>query len=278
MSRSYYYLVAGLPDLLLDETRNVVSLAEVLADFEEQFEADDRELLKAIRYPFDNRTIVAMLDSSGAPFDSRGVFSEEDLAQELKTPEALPAYAATFVEARREGRELFAGLRPADQLAWLFYDEMSGHPNEFVAAWYSFDCDLRNVLAARNVRETARRAGEDPRSRLSTVLVGRSEVVEQILRSTAPDFGLSQLAPWSERVFALPADNLVEQEKGIDTIRWQMLDSLSEFAYFQVETILAFCIKLGMVERWLGLDAVEGKKRLEQLVNDLTSGAAAAHA
>jgi hypothetical protein len=275
MSRSYHYLVAGFTDLLLDETRGPVSLAGALAECAEQLEGDDRELLKTIQYPFDNNNIVALLTGTGAPFDMRGVFSSEDLAQELKVPLALPDYATRFVEAYREGRELFPGLAPIDQLSWLFYEEMTAHPNEFVRDWYAFERDLRNVLAARGVREIAQSRGEDYRARLQTVIVGRSDVAEQLLKSSAPDFGLAQVAPWAERVFALRRDHMVDYAKGIDSLRWSVLDSLTQFTYFQAETVLALCLKVAMVERWQSLDAQEGKKRLEQLVNQTKSGAGA---
>jgi len=51
-----------------------------------------------------------------------------------------------------------------------------------------------------------------------------------------------------------------------------MLDELTTFAYFQVETILAFCIKLMLVERWMKLDPVSGRQKLEQLIAQMRKG------
>jgi hypothetical protein len=272
MSRSYYYLVAGLPDLLLDESRNVAPLREWLGEIEPQLEGGDRPLLRVVRYPYDNRNIVAALEGGQGEHDERGVFGADELAAEIKHPEGLPAYALTFLEAHREGRQAFAGLTATDQLAWLFYEEMFGHANGFVREWFLFDCNLRNLLAALAVREAAERSSQDARAALAGAIVCRTDVTEQILKSTAPDFGLAGMAPWSARVLALPRGDLVASEKGVDLLRWQTLDELTVFSYFGVETVLAFCLKLAMVERWMGLDAAEGKGLLEKLVDELRSG------
>ena len=190
----------------------------------------------------------------------------------MKFPESLPAYAAAFLETHREGRPVAPGLALLDQITWLFYEEMFGHRNAFLREWFLFDCNLRNLLAALAVREAAERSSQDPRAALASALVGRTDVTEQILRSTAPDFGLGGMAPWSARVLALPRGDLVAFEKGVDTLRWQTLDELSVYSYFGIEMVLAFCLKLAMVERWMGLDAAEGKGLLEKLVDELRTG------
>ena len=107
---------------------------------------------------------------------------------------------------------------------------------------------------------------------MQRAIVGRNDVAQTILRSTTPDFSLSAQLPWIERLVGLSRDNLVELEKSIDTLRWEMLNELTVFSYFAVETLLAFCIKLGMVERWQGLDESEGEKRFTALVEELASG------
>ena len=42
-------------------------------------------------------------------------------------------------------------------------------------------------------------------------------------------------------------------------------------SHFRAETVFAFFIKLTIVERWLALDPVAGKERLDRLLDELTA-------
>jgi hypothetical protein len=53
-------------------------------------------------------------------------------------------------------------------------------------------------------------------------------------------------------------DDIQEREKAIDQMKWNYLDDVTFFEYFTIDRILAFMIKLGMVERWLAIDREHG--------------------
>lgn len=275
MSGNYYYLVAGLPDLVLDENKNVPDFAEFVADLSEQMEPADVALLTFLRRPYDNCNLAALLEERDEPFDTRGNFTQEELTEEIKAPERLPAYAEQFLESRNEGKEPFQGYTVHDQLTWLFMDVAREHDNEFVREWFGFECDLRNLITAANLRSQFEASGGDYRVALNTALVCRTDVVDQIMRSSAPDFSVGTMLPWAEKVLSASTEDLVSRERTIDDLRWSVLNELTTFSYFQTETILAFCIKLAMVHRWMLLDAAEGKKRFEQLVEEMRTGAEA---
>lgn len=269
---SYYYLVSGLPDLALDETKNPPDYRQFVDDLAAQMEPEDAGLVRCIRYPYDNHNLANVLVETRTGFDERGNFTQEQIAEEAKNPEHLPGYMVAFLDARKEGKEPHPEHTIRDQLTWLFLEQALESPNEFIRDWFSFDMNLRNVLAAANMRRQAEKAGGDYRASLEGVLVCRNEVTEQLMRSSAPDFALGGTLPWIERVLSLPADNLVERERGIDDLRWDTLNELTTFSYFETEVLLAYCIKLAMVQRWLGLDPDEGKKRLEHLVSEMRTG------
>jgi hypothetical protein len=275
MGASYYYLVAGLPDIVLDEGKGVVPFVEAAEEIAEHLGPVDQELLRFIRYPFDNRNVAGVLSERDTAFDARGNFTAEELEEELKGPSALPGYMVQFLEDRADGREAHAGLTVEDQLHWLFYEEAFASGNAFIREWYTFDCDLRNILTAANLRSRSEQSGEDLRALLAASLVCRTDVSEQILRSSAADFGLGPVCPWADRALQYKRDDLTGSEKATDTFRWEVLDELTTFSYFGVETVLAFCEKLFMVERWLALDPEEGKARLKQLVEEAKAGQAA---
>ncbi len=274
MARNYYYFVSGLPDLFLDEDKNLVPFEVFMQEAEEELSKKDTEIIRAIRLPIDNANLIGILQSTSAKFDPRGNLSKDQLTSSIKNPETLPEYMQLFLQAQSENRDLFPGLIAEDQLNWLFFDWITGHKNEFLSSWFTFELNLRNVLTAINCRKNLEHideVGTDRDRPTAFTVIGRNEVAEAFLRSTAPDFGLSSTLPWIERILTLSKGNLTDFEKGIDQLRWDTLDELSAFSYFQIETIAAFTIKLLMVERWLRLDPTVGKEKLDRLIEELKS-------
>ncbi|HEX2957129.1 MAG TPA: DUF2764 family protein [Chitinispirillaceae bacterium] len=275
MGQNYYYLVAGLPDIILDDGKLSVTFDELMQEISEQVEASDRELLKVLRLPYDNKNLVSIIDKNDAAFDSRGYFSREELSDGVKNPETLPGFMQEYVEAANDGKELFPGLAKEDQLTWLFYDEVTRHNNSFIAEWFSFERDLRNVIAGINYRrqlEHIELLGSEREKPVNMIVLGRNEIAEAVLRSNAPDFGIGSSVPWVEQVIAASKGPLIDFEKAVDTLRWNVLNDLTCFSYFSIETILAFVVKMLMVERWKNLDPEAGKDRLDLLVKELCSG------
>lgn len=270
MPRSYYYLVAGLPDLILDNTKKGLALSAFIDDISEQINEKDISLLSLFRLPFDNKNLINLVEKQEKEFDERGNYSKDTLEQEIRQPDILPPYMKSFLEAYKEEKLPFPELSVEDQLHWLFYDEVTGHANPFIRDWFSFDLDLRNVLAGLSCRKMAQ--DDESQFSLSQSIICKNDVTELIHKSNAPDFSLSNQLPWIEKVVAISKNDLVEYEKNIDTLRWDTLNELTTFTYFQIETILAFIVKLDMVERWQKLDPESGKEKLEKLLSELKTG------
>ena len=270
MSRNYYYLVAGLPDIVLDGGKKYSTMAQFIEDIADQVHPADRQLLALLRRPIDNRNLLRMIDETQEGFEPGGTFSETELAEELKVPLHAPAYMKTFIEAHREGHQLFGEILPGDRLEWLFFDEVTTHPNEFISAYFTFERDLRNVLAGLNVRALADtpQAGQFS---LEKMLVGRNDVTAAMLRSSAADFSLSSMLGWVEPLVSLDRGDPVAFEKHIDALRWRVCDDLTTFSYFGIETICAFCIRLSRAVRWQELSEEEGRKRFTELVDGMTA-------
>ena len=252
MANNYYFLVAGLPDIILDNTKKAVSFSDFLNDLVEQVTFNDAELLKLLRLPFDNKNLITVIEKQQREFDPRGTFTIDELEQEIKLPDVVPIYMRNFIEHHKEGKMPYPELSAEDQLNWLFFEEMTTHSNEFIREWFSFDLDMRNVLAGINCRRLSTDSNQTNEMdtsflSLSKTVICRNDVSELILKSNAPDFSLSNRLPWIEKLIAMDQGNLIEFEKNIDTLRWNTLNELTMFTYFQIETILAFCIKLGIV-------------------------------
>ncbi|MDE7128833.1 MAG: DUF2764 domain-containing protein, partial [Alistipes sp.] len=96
-------------------------------------------------------------------------------------------------------------------------------------------------------------------------------VVEQLVRSSAADFGLRGELPYIDSVITAIADesDLVEKEHKIDLIRWNQADELSVFDYFNINTILSYIVKVDIVARWSVLSPEKGRQMLDRLMSEL---------
>ncbi len=275
--RNYYYLVAGLPDLALFEGKNAPAFHDAVAEIEESVHPDDCGLVSLIRLPFDNANLITLLNGRIRAFDARGNYSHDELSAGIKSPDLLPAYMQQFLQTRREERAVPSTVSDEDELNTLLYEEVIQEQQGFIADWFSFELDLRNILTALNNRRDPNYLngpGTDRDLSLPAVLIGRNDVTEALLRSSAVDFGLSGKVEWIERVVAAADDDVLARERALDVLRWETLENMTEMSYFSMDVVLAFLLKLLLVERWKTLDAQMGRAKLDGMVKHLTVTAA----
>lgn len=261
MARAYYCLVAGFPDIALDEAKLPLTTDVLRADLAEQLAPEDRQYLSMLFWPVDNRNLLAVL--AGSPdHDARGNYSREFLEDEVRTPSALPGYMREFVDQYRAG--LAAGAHPENVLADLMYCELAGCSNAFVRGWFEFDRDLRNIVAALGCRRT----GAEPEREI----VGDGLVAEAVRRTSGSDFGLSRELVWLDALLRGWGQSLLERELAVDRIRLDVMDELTVSSGFSIDKVLAFVLRLGIAERWLALDAATGREMLRRILSDMESG------
>lgn len=63
--------------------------------------------------------------------------------------------------------------------------------------------------------------------------------------------------------------DLLQREKEIDAFKWKWLEENTFFHYFSVEKILAFVIKMEILERWQPLSVEKGTQIFRTMVNHL---------
>ena len=186
----------------------------------------------------------------------------------VKTPRRLPAPVARVLRAfadpeGEDAEEVDTAGRFESALFGAYYEACSRSRSRFLRAWSEFDRNLRNVTAAVTARAVGRPVEE--------VTVGGGDVVEQLERSSAADFGLRGELPYIDAVIAAVNDeaNLVEKEHKIDLIRWNEAVELATFDYFDINSILSYLSRVNIVARWTQLDAVRGREMFERLMAEL---------
>jgi len=139
-------------------------------------------------------------------------------------------------------------------------------PNRFIRAWFGFNQDMNNVLVA----QICRKHGFDPKQQI----VGQGEVAEHLrTHTTQKDFGLSEVMDEYQEILALAQiEDLMAREKAIDAIRFEWLQSRTEFDYFSAEMVFAYYLETVMLHRWSLLTVEEGERVFRELVADMKKG------
>lgn len=265
---AYYYLVAGLPDISLEDGKLSYTISDFRAESYGDLSAKDQALIDLFYLKYDHADLLSLLKDKDAVTQGKGNFSSEDLLQliasvkEGEKPDAkFPSYLYDFIAQ-------YLAL-PADELykaenllASAYYAYAMKSKNPFIASWFEFNLNINNILAAFAARKYKMNVAE--------VIVGDTDVCEMLRTSNARDFGLSETLNYFEPLQRLvETDDLVEREKKVDQLKWKWLEDASFFHYFTVERLFVFLLQLEMIERWVLLDKEKGSELFRQMIQNL---------
>ncbi|MFV0290583.1 MAG: DUF2764 family protein [Mangrovibacterium sp.] len=271
MAKNYYYLVAGLPDILLGDKRKGFGSVELLNSLREELNTSDYALARSLYLPFDHTNFLNKKYTSKASFDERGVYSEEEIEKLLskRTIESIegqefPNYLLRLAEKIDDHEELSRSEAEVE-LTTAYYDYLLSFKNKFLSHYVAFERNMKNVFIALN----GRKYDID----VSHEFVDGDEILADALRkSRARDFGLlGEIDRLEEMLKLFDNPNLQERGFKIDQLKWDYIEELNFFNYFTVEKLLGFIYKLLLVERWMDLSPEEGKKLFERLLQELDS-------
>ena len=276
----YYYLIAGLPNIALDDSKLTYTVSEFRAEIEEMLSSGDKRLIDLFFRKYDNRNLLAYLKDPGHEFDPRGNIGKEEIAALYKAlreegtiprDKRVPAYFVDFLKLYVEEEEKDSKAEKAyipweDRLAALYYEYAMKCGNRFVADWFELNLNINNVLTAI----TCRKYGFNK----SDYIVGHNEVAENIRTSNARDFGLGDSVEYLPELQRIAEEtDLGDRERKIDLLKWHWLDDNTFFKTFDIESVFAYLLKVEMIERWVTLDKARGESVFRELVGTMKMGA-----
>ena len=269
MSKYYYYLVAGLPELTLEDSKLSYTVADFKAELYPDLSDEDRRLIALFYLKFDNANVLKLLKDKDAAIDSRGNYSAEELAEFISSLKdgdevadaVFPSYLSTFI-SEYFNTPAEDDFLHEDRLAALYYAYAMKCRNKFVSSWFAFNLTMNNVLVAL----TARKFKMD----IAPLIVGDTEVCEALRTSGARDFGLTGEVDFLDQLVKISeTEELVEREKKIDQLRWNWMEEATFFNYFTVERLFVFLLQLEMIERWISLDKEKGNQLFRSIIATL---------
>ena len=132
------------------------------------------------------------------------------------------------------------------ELALLVEDRAAEGGSGFAAWWHGLDTQIRNVQA----RIRAHRLNVDAHS-----FVRMHEGFDVAVEKTITE--------------AMTLPNPLERELAIDRCRWAALDERVLNDPYGLETVLAYALRLRMVERWARLSEETGMERIETFIDEI---------
>ena len=269
-SAEYYYLVAGLREWTLDSDTKGFDVREIVDEILVELTKSDREAVRLLYAYYDCENIIARRAQRDR-YNQLGNLTVEQIDEVLNQrrysllPERVAKVVKLYVEVDDEERdEEFVPTERFEKAVFeAYYEDLAHSKCRFLNGWGEFDRNLRNIAAAVAAREAGRSVAD--------VVVGEGDVVEQLKRSSAADFGLRGELQYIDAVIAAVSDekNIVEEERKIDAIRWSEAEEIAVFDFFNINFILSYLVKVNIVARWTLLSPEVGREMLNRLMNEL---------
>lgn len=265
---SYYYLISGLPDLLLEESiantgKKKIGVDEVLNTIRDNLESEDERSFRYLIYPNDNRNLLSILfakysDLPKSTFLTPAMLAEQDLLDYHKHKGSFPSYMSEFLDTYEDQ---FPSIPPSEmenKLLDFFYEE-AGQEDQFIAAYYQFERNVKRLFSTYN---------HSCFDFLAAPADADDTLLNQVGKGKSIPSGLLRDYPYIEDIAeVISTQQPAAIEMLMDQIKWDYLDEVRSF--FSGEQVFAYTLRLLMVNRWQTMNAEIGAARFEELQKNI---------
>ena len=265
----YYYLIAGLPELALEDNKLNFTIDSFKAELYPELSKRDKKLIDLYYLQYDNQNLLALISDKEAALEREGVYGAEELLRliecvklgEEKIKGNYPKYFITFLE-KYFSEESIDPVKAENMIVGMYLDFAMSNRNKFIAEWYQFNALLNNLQIAL--------IGRKYQQEYQSQIIGNDVVSSQIRQSSARDFGLSTTIDFLPNLMRIiEEENLLLREKKIDALKWSWMEDKIFFDYFTIERVFVFLLQIDMIERWLQLDSEEGNRYFREIIDSL---------
>lgn len=275
---SYYYLISGLPEVKLSDSKAKYDINEITQNILSGLSSKDAKLFNYFIYQNDNKNLVNAIALSKGLFSPYSVhlepsiFSKEEI-QKYANLSNLPNYMVKFLEDNKNTE--WENIRHIENsLLSLYYEEMIQTGNAFIREYALFMRNLKNILAALNGKALGFSGDE-----ISKELIGDYPLISALTKSSAADFGLGREIPYINSIIDTFNSSDKADPYNLENVECSLvngfLDRLTSIKSFTTDNLFAYYVNLTYAVSINGRNEEEGKKHLQTLVNSLKSEASA---
>jgi hypothetical protein len=261
MTEGYYYLITSLPELSLTDKN--YDLQDFKGFITEQLTPSDYGLLQILFYPYDIENLVNLIKKTNRPWQLSGNYSREEMESMLSLPDTLPAFMQAFLADTRKLWDRMSPKKMLNTATAHFIDWSHNAPNAFLRKWLYFDQNLKNLLIWLNCIKF----GLDP----DEEVLGSHYEAEYLRKIKADEIDLSAW-DFQFREVLRHYDNpdIALRELIINEMRWHYLDEQVQNYPFGIEPLLAYAIRLQLINRNFTDTEDIGNRKLGELLSGVT--------
>jgi len=255
---NYYYLIAGLPDLSLDEDLPKIDVEEVIDTIQRNLSSLDEASFRYLLYTNDNRNFLNVLFHEYYNFPTSTFLAPATLAESVlqdyrRQQSEFPSYLCEFI---RIHEDQFSSLSPREleEILWVMFYEEAEQQAPFIANYFRFDRQIKEMAAIYNSVNYSFLPQPTTVGGKESGAIGRGK--------TVPTAWLREY-PYLESLGEVIATKRPDRiEKFMDRIRWDYLEDIS--GYFGCEQVFAYALKLLIVVRWQQMSPEKGSTHFEE--------------
>ncbi len=277
MAKQYYYFIAGLPTVSIDDSKLAISPEGFREQAREQLSVADFRLLGHMQILSDLDNLLNVLYKKEKEPDPEGLYDpdywKEYLSflrhkpdnQSLKTPDEfaqIPGFVAETILPILAQEDPPEQAEAEHRLLTAFFDYSKDHPNKFFREFFELERNIKNILAAIN--------GRKHEVEFARYLIGHDDTTVNLTKSHAADFGLGKDHPLFDNIMRIWEQNdILYRERGYDVLRNKWIDEQNFFEYFNIDRILGYYTKIRIINRWQKADAKLGREVFHDTLNKL---------
>ena len=260
---NYYYLIAGLPDLSLDEDSPIIDTEEVVDTIRRNLTPADEAQLRYLIYPNDHRNFLNVLfhkfhSFPPLPFITPTTLTESDLQNYHQQQSVFPSYLGEFISSHEDQFTTLSPRQLEETLWELFYDEVE-QQDSFIADYFRFNRQLKEMAAIYNAANYSFLSEPTTTEDREVKAIGGGRAIPATWLRDYP-----YLEDLGESVNSKNPDRIA---RFMDQVRWHYLEDVSGF--FGREQVFTYTLKLLIVVRWQQLAQVPGTTRFEDLLTTI---------
>ncbi|NLN35662.1 MAG: DUF2764 family protein [Candidatus Cloacimonetes bacterium] len=277
MAKQYYYFIAGLPSISMDDSKLVYNPVQFRDEAKAQLSEEDFKLIQVLHLPEDIANLLKTIYKKEQALNPEGLYSKEFWEEfiafvkhsldsiNLETPSeyrSLPPFVKETAAELLQMEDLPTFPLAEHRILSRLFSYCAHHSNRFIREWFELECNIRNILAAIN--------GRNHELDFAKYLIGEDDIVKNLTHSHAADFGMGKEHPLFDSLQRIwEQNNILYRERGYDVLRSKWIDDQNFFDFFNVDRLLGYYSKLRIINRWLKADAELGKEVFHDTLNKL---------
>jgi len=255
---NYYFLGTRLTTLSIDQPAEI-TFEEFDQLMRDNLTAKDYAKAEVIRRFYDLENIRNYWNKE--PFNPYGMLDANELEDALITGHGLPDYIYGYIDKyeRKEDR-----LKHFPELIAAYTHEELSHLTGFVKKLLRFEREWRLVMVGFRAKKLGKDVAwelqfEDP----------EDEIVQQILaQKDAKTFEPPEKYAALKPIFQKYQDTPLALHQALSQYRLDKIDEMVEFDQFSFEMILAYMVRLLIIENWQHLNKEKGLEIVNKIIEE----------